>query len=285
MGDVKLAAVLGLFLGRSVAVAILSGVLIGAIVGAAVMARVGVEEGRKTAVPFGPFLALGGVIGLLAGPGRSSTGTCTPDSDVRAGASARRAPRRAPLLAGVHVAILAALALSLLHHGPPSTLAPHAAIRAALRDRSAARTVSAARWDRVSASAARRAARARELLERRADRRAGGGQRSQTGRRGRMRTRAARVPVRRLDRLHARAPDRAERRVPARDARARRGGACATSMRSPRCRSWSRCVLFQHRYLDPSLVAAAPGAPVPARALRAGRRSAATARLRRRGRC
>jgi leader peptidase (prepilin peptidase)/N-methyltransferase len=68
MGDVKLAAVLGLFLGRSVAVAILAGVLAGTVAGAAVMARVGVEKGRKTAVPFGPFLALGGLIGLFAGP-------------------------------------------------------------------------------------------------------------------------------------------------------------------------------------------------------------------------
>jgi leader peptidase (prepilin peptidase)/N-methyltransferase len=68
MGDVKLAAVLGLFLGRSVAVAILGGVLIGALVGGLVMARLGVAQGRKTAVPFGPFLALGGIIALLAGP-------------------------------------------------------------------------------------------------------------------------------------------------------------------------------------------------------------------------
>jgi leader peptidase (prepilin peptidase) / N-methyltransferase len=68
MGDVKLAAVLGLFLGRSVAVAILVGVLTATLVGAWVMARVGVEKGRKTAVPFGPFLALGGVVGLFAGP-------------------------------------------------------------------------------------------------------------------------------------------------------------------------------------------------------------------------
>ena len=67
MCDVKLAAVLGLFLGRSVAVAILAAVLLGTVVGAAVMARVGVETGRKTAVPFGPFLAIGGLIGLFAG--------------------------------------------------------------------------------------------------------------------------------------------------------------------------------------------------------------------------
>jgi leader peptidase (prepilin peptidase)/N-methyltransferase len=68
MGDVKLAAVLGLFLGRSVAVAILAAVLLGTVVGSLVMARVGVEKGRKTAVPFGPFLALGGVIALFVGP-------------------------------------------------------------------------------------------------------------------------------------------------------------------------------------------------------------------------
>jgi leader peptidase (prepilin peptidase) / N-methyltransferase len=68
MGDVKLAAVLGLFLGRSVGVAILVGLLAGSVAGVAVMARLGVEKGRKTAVPFGPFLALGGVVALLVGP-------------------------------------------------------------------------------------------------------------------------------------------------------------------------------------------------------------------------
>jgi leader peptidase (prepilin peptidase)/N-methyltransferase len=68
IGDVKLAAVLGLFLGRSVAVAIMAAVIAGALVGGVIMARVGVEQGRKTAIPFGPFLALGGVLGLLAGP-------------------------------------------------------------------------------------------------------------------------------------------------------------------------------------------------------------------------
>lgn len=68
MGDVKLAAVLGLFLGRSVAVALLVGVFAGAILGGMIIARVGVARGRKTAVPFGPFLALGAVVALLAGP-------------------------------------------------------------------------------------------------------------------------------------------------------------------------------------------------------------------------
>ena len=68
MGDVKLAAVLGLFLGRLVGVALLVGVLAGTVVGLAIMSRVGVAAGRKTAVPFGPFLALGGIVALLVGP-------------------------------------------------------------------------------------------------------------------------------------------------------------------------------------------------------------------------
>jgi leader peptidase (prepilin peptidase)/N-methyltransferase len=67
MGDVKLAAVMGLFLGRHVAVAIFAGVLLGAVVGGLVMAHLGVARGRKTAVPFGPFLAVGGLIALFAG--------------------------------------------------------------------------------------------------------------------------------------------------------------------------------------------------------------------------
>jgi leader peptidase (prepilin peptidase)/N-methyltransferase len=68
MGDVKLAGVLGLFLGREVGVAIFVAVIAGTLAGAAVMARLGVQRGRKTRVPFGPFLALGGIVALLAGP-------------------------------------------------------------------------------------------------------------------------------------------------------------------------------------------------------------------------
>jgi leader peptidase (prepilin peptidase)/N-methyltransferase len=67
MGDVKLAAVLGLFLGRAVAPAIFVALVAGTLVGAAVIARKGALEGRKTAVPFGPFLALGAVVALFAG--------------------------------------------------------------------------------------------------------------------------------------------------------------------------------------------------------------------------
>ena len=66
LGDVKLAATMGLFLGREVAPAILVALLAGSLVGLAVMARYGAAA-RKRAIPFGPFLALGGVVGLLAG--------------------------------------------------------------------------------------------------------------------------------------------------------------------------------------------------------------------------
>jgi leader peptidase (prepilin peptidase)/N-methyltransferase len=67
MGDVKLAAVMGLFLGRSVAVAILIALLAGVFLGVVIIARKGAHEGRKTAVPFGPFLALGAVIAVYVG--------------------------------------------------------------------------------------------------------------------------------------------------------------------------------------------------------------------------
>jgi leader peptidase (prepilin peptidase) / N-methyltransferase len=67
VGDIKLAAVLGLFLGRAVGPAVFIALISGTLVGALIMARKGVAEGRKTAVPFGPFLAFGGVVALFAG--------------------------------------------------------------------------------------------------------------------------------------------------------------------------------------------------------------------------
>jgi leader peptidase (prepilin peptidase)/N-methyltransferase len=67
MGDVKLAGVLGLCLGRAVAPALMIALLSGVLVGGVIMARLGARAGRKTAVPFGPFLALGGVVALFAG--------------------------------------------------------------------------------------------------------------------------------------------------------------------------------------------------------------------------
>jgi leader peptidase (prepilin peptidase)/N-methyltransferase len=67
MGDVKLAGMMGLFLGASVAPALLVALLSGVLVGALVIARKGVGEGRKTAVPFGPFLALGALVAVFLG--------------------------------------------------------------------------------------------------------------------------------------------------------------------------------------------------------------------------
>ena len=66
MGDVKLAAVMGLYLGSAVSVALAVAVIAGSVVGIGVMLREG-SGARKQAVPFGPFLALGGVVALLAG--------------------------------------------------------------------------------------------------------------------------------------------------------------------------------------------------------------------------
>lgn len=66
LGDVKLAATMGLFLGRDVAPALFVALLAGSLFGLALIAREGAAA-RKRAIPFGPFLALGGVVGLLAG--------------------------------------------------------------------------------------------------------------------------------------------------------------------------------------------------------------------------
>ena len=66
LGDVKLTALMGLYLGRNVAPAVLVALLLGSIVGLAMIARHGAAA-RKQAIPFGPFLAIGGVVGLLAG--------------------------------------------------------------------------------------------------------------------------------------------------------------------------------------------------------------------------
>ena len=67
LGDVKLAAVMGLVLGASVVPALFVALIIGTLVGIGVIAVRGVALGRKTAIPFGPFLALGGIVALFAG--------------------------------------------------------------------------------------------------------------------------------------------------------------------------------------------------------------------------
>jgi leader peptidase (prepilin peptidase)/N-methyltransferase len=67
MGDVKLAGAMGLYLGLSTLPALLVAFLAGSIVGLAIIAREGTAA-RKKGVPFGVFLAIGGVVGVLAGP-------------------------------------------------------------------------------------------------------------------------------------------------------------------------------------------------------------------------
>jgi leader peptidase (prepilin peptidase) / N-methyltransferase len=67
MGDVKLGGAMGLFLGLSVIPALLVAFLSGSVIGVAIIAREGAAA-RKKAVPFGVFLALGGIVGVLAGP-------------------------------------------------------------------------------------------------------------------------------------------------------------------------------------------------------------------------
>ena len=66
MGDVKLVAVMGLYLGRAIAAALLIGIAAGALVGLGLILVKGAQA-RKQAIPFGPYLAFGGVIGALWG--------------------------------------------------------------------------------------------------------------------------------------------------------------------------------------------------------------------------
>jgi len=66
MGDVKLAGVMGLYLGAPVAPALFVGFAAGALVGIALVVARGASA-RKQGVPFGPFLAFGGIVALLYG--------------------------------------------------------------------------------------------------------------------------------------------------------------------------------------------------------------------------
>ncbi|HEX5584142.1 A24 family peptidase [Gaiella sp.] len=66
MGDVKLAAFMGAWLGRDVAVALFVGSLLGMLPALVALVRHG-GRGRKETLPYGPFLAAGGVIGLFFG--------------------------------------------------------------------------------------------------------------------------------------------------------------------------------------------------------------------------
>ena len=66
MGDVKMGGMLGAFLGPYAALAVFLGALIGAVTSGLLMAAGKVQ--RRSALPFGLFMALGGIITLFAGP-------------------------------------------------------------------------------------------------------------------------------------------------------------------------------------------------------------------------
>jgi leader peptidase (prepilin peptidase) / N-methyltransferase len=66
MGDVKLALLLGAMLGRTVPVALMIGMLSALAPSIVLFARHGAAA-RKMKIPFAPFLALGGVVGLFFG--------------------------------------------------------------------------------------------------------------------------------------------------------------------------------------------------------------------------
>jgi leader peptidase (prepilin peptidase)/N-methyltransferase len=66
MGDVKMAAFLGAWLGAPVVVALFAGSLLAMIPAIAILAMRG-DAGRKVGIPFAPFLAAGGVVALFFG--------------------------------------------------------------------------------------------------------------------------------------------------------------------------------------------------------------------------
>ena len=66
MGDVKLALLMGAALGKTVSVAMMAGMLAALVPSMYLLARHG-SKARKMGIPFGPFLALGSVVALLAG--------------------------------------------------------------------------------------------------------------------------------------------------------------------------------------------------------------------------
>lgn len=66
MGDVKLALLMGAMLGRTVSVALMLGMIAALVPGIVLLAKHG-QKARKMGIPFGPFLALGSVVGLFWG--------------------------------------------------------------------------------------------------------------------------------------------------------------------------------------------------------------------------
>jgi leader peptidase (prepilin peptidase) / N-methyltransferase len=67
LGDVKLAGVLGIYLGARVAEAMLVAFAAGSVAGLILLARHG-WSARSQTIPFAPFLALGGLVALVPQP-------------------------------------------------------------------------------------------------------------------------------------------------------------------------------------------------------------------------
>jgi leader peptidase (prepilin peptidase)/N-methyltransferase len=66
MGDVKMGGMLGAFLGPYAALAVFLGALFGALTGGLLMAAGKMR--RRSALPFGVFMAIGGLASLFYGP-------------------------------------------------------------------------------------------------------------------------------------------------------------------------------------------------------------------------
>jgi leader peptidase (prepilin peptidase) / N-methyltransferase len=66
MGDVKLALLLGVAVGRSVPLALVIALAAAMVPSIAILLRNG-SRGRAMAIPFAPFLALGGLVALVVG--------------------------------------------------------------------------------------------------------------------------------------------------------------------------------------------------------------------------
>jgi leader peptidase (prepilin peptidase)/N-methyltransferase len=68
MGDVKLLGAMGLFLGAYVLLALLVGSFVGAAASIVTARRHPGVPLSRLKIPFGPYLALGGIVAALAGP-------------------------------------------------------------------------------------------------------------------------------------------------------------------------------------------------------------------------
>ena len=93
MGDVKLALLLGVALGRTVPVAMMVGMVSALVPSVVLFARHG-SAARKMKIPFGPFLALGGVVALFAGKASSTRTWACCNGDVRESRQPARAAAR-----------------------------------------------------------------------------------------------------------------------------------------------------------------------------------------------